>query len=142
LLEQPLRAAALLGLALALGCAGREPERAERIEEGHQLYLTYCVSCHGADGSGGPVAPYLAAPPRDLRGIAERNEGSFPRMLVEGWIDGREAVGAHGPREMPVWGRSFWEEDEWDEGTEARVRTKIARLVEYLESIQRRGEAR
>jgi mono/diheme cytochrome c family protein len=134
--------ALVLVLGLAFACAGREPGRAERIEEGHQLYLAYCVACHGADGSGGPVAPYLKVPPRDLRGIAERSGGSFPRLVVEGYIDGREAVGAHGPREMPVWGRSFWEADEWDEDTEARVHTKVARLVEYLESIQQRREVR
>jgi mono/diheme cytochrome c family protein len=135
-------AVAVAALGLALACAGREPGKAERVEEGHQLYLASCVACHGADGSGGPVAPYLATPPRDLRGIAERNGGTFPRMLVEGWIDGREAVGAHGPREMPVWGRSFWEADEWNSDTEARVHTKVARLVEYLESIQRAERGR
>jgi mono/diheme cytochrome c family protein len=129
-------ALAAVGLASALGCASRGPGRAERVERGHELYLAYCVACHGADGSGGPVAPYLVAPPRDLRGLAARNGGSFPRTLVEGWIDGREAVGAHGPREMPVWGRSFWQEEEWDEDTEARVHAKVALLVEYLESIR------
>ena len=126
-----------IGLALVLACASRGPGRAERVERGHELYLAYCVACHGADASGGPVAPYLTVAPRDLREIAARNGGAFPRTLVEGWIDGREAVGAHGPREMPVWGRSFWEEEEWDADTEARVHTKVARLVEYLESIQR-----
>jgi mono/diheme cytochrome c family protein len=122
--------------ALALGCVTHQSTRAERLAEGHELYLTYCVACHGADGSGGPIAPYLAPPPRDLREIALRQGGVFPRVMVEAWIDGREAVGAHGPREMPVWGYSFREEMELDENTEANIHQRIALLVEYLESIQ------
>jgi mono/diheme cytochrome c family protein len=130
-------APAWVALLVAFGCARGETGRADRLAQGHEVYLTYCVACHGADGSGGPVAPYLSPPPRDLKGLAARNGGTFPRMLIEGWIDGRETLGAHGTREMPVWGRSFWEEEEWDEDTEARVHAKVALLVEYLESIQR-----
>ena len=129
-----LAAAALL----ALGCASQQPTHAERIAQGHELYLTYCVSCHGADGNGGPIAPYLSPPPRDLREIALRAGGMFPRAMVEGWIDGREAVAAHGPREMPVWGYSFREEMELDENTETHIHERVALLVEYLESIQGR----
>ena len=57
----------------------------------------------------------------------------FPRSLVEGWIDGREAVAAHGPREMPVWGYSFREDMELDENTETNVHERVSLLVEYLE---------
>lgn len=128
-------AAAIL---LALGCAGRKPTHAERIAQGHELYLTYCVSCHGADGNGGPIAPYLSPAPRDLREITLRAGGSFPRSMVEGWIDGREAVAAHGPREMPVWGYSFREDMELDENTETNVHERVSLLVEYLESVQAR----
>jgi mono/diheme cytochrome c family protein len=123
---------------LALGCANHKPTHAERVAQGHELYLTYCVSCHGADGNGGPIAPYLSPPPRDLREIALRQGGVFPRAMVEGWIDGREAVAAHGPREMPVWGSSFREEMELDENTETNIHERVALLVEYLDSIQGR----
>ena len=136
-----MRASAILaaGALLALGCASQKlPTHAERVAKGHELYLTYCVSCHGADGNGGPIAPYLSPPPRDLREIALRQGGVFPRARVEGWIDGREAVAAHGPREMPVWGYSFREEMELDENTEANVHERVALLVEYLSSIQAR----
>jgi mono/diheme cytochrome c family protein len=136
-MKQPQRLAAACALALA-ACAGGEPTRDERLAEGHALYLAYCVACHGADGNGGPVAAYLSPAPRDLRGIAARNGGSFPRSLVEGWIDGREAVGAHGTREMPVWGRELREEGS-GENAEARIHAKLALLVEYLESVQREG---
>jgi mono/diheme cytochrome c family protein len=126
------------GALLALGCANQKPTHAERVAQGHELYLSYCVSCHGANGDGGPIAPYLVPPPRDLREIALRQGGVFPRAMVEGWIDGREAVAAHGPREMPVWGYSFREELEIDENTEANVHERVALLVEYLSSIQAR----
>jgi mono/diheme cytochrome c family protein len=127
--------AAAAGLALA--CANGKPTREQRLARGHELYLSYCVACHGADGSGGPVAPYLSPPPRDLRETALRQGGVFPRAMVEGWIDGREAIAAHGPREMPVWGYSFWEELPLDDDTEANIHERVALLVEYLESIQR-----
>lgn len=135
-----MRISAILaaGVLLALGCASQKPTHAERVAQGHELYLTYCVSCHGADGNGGPIAPYLSPPPRDLREIALRQGGVFPRAMVEGWIDGREAVAAHGPREMPVWGYSFREELPLDENTETNIHERVALLVEYLESIQGR----
>ena len=137
---RPRSVAAMAVAGLVLACAGREPTREQRLAEGHELYLSYCVACHGADGSGGPVSPYLSPPPRDLRGIAARNGGSFPRMLVAGWIDGREAVGAHGTREMPVWGEAFAGELAQDPDREHRVHERVSRLVEYLESVQQEGQ--
>lgn len=135
-----MRTTAILaaGALLALACASQKPTRAERLAQGHELYLSYCVSCHGANGDGGPIAPYLSPPPRDLREIALRQGGVFPRAMVEGWIDGREAIAAHGSREMPVWGYSFREEFPLDEDIETNIHERVALLVEYLESIQGR----
>jgi mono/diheme cytochrome c family protein len=131
-----------LGLvALALGCAGGDAVPVssfdQRLAAGRELYESYCIACHGADGSGGVIAPYLTPPPPDLRGIAARRGGVFPHAQVEAWIDGRDPIPSHGTREMPVWGNSFREDMEHDELTETRVRGRITLLVDYLASIQR-----
>ena len=135
-----LRAATphLLALALMLcACGGAAPRSYEqRLADGRQLYEDYCIACHGADGSGGVIAPYLSPPPPDLRRIAARRGGVFPHGQVEDWIDGRDPIASHGTREMPVWGKSFREETELDELTETRVRDRITLLTDYLASIQ------
>jgi len=120
----------------AFGCATGEPSSEQRIATGRELYESYCIACHGADGTGGVISPYLAPRPPDLRRIAARRGGVFPDAAVEAWIDGRDPIPSHGTREMPVWGASFREETELDQLTEARVRTRIVLLVEYLRSIQ------
>jgi mono/diheme cytochrome c family protein len=130
---------ALVLLALVSACAGSgsAPESYEqRIAAGRQLYEDYCIACHGADGSGGVIAPYLAPPPPDLRRIAARRGGVFPHAQVQDWIDGRDPIASHGTREMPVWGDSFREETELDQLTETRVRGRIVLLADYLASIQ------
>ena len=41
---------------------------ADTLNQGHDLYIRYCVSCHGATGAGdGPAARSLKFPPRDFR---------------------------------------------------------------------------
>ena len=50
------------------------------------------------------------------------------------FIDGRDLVKGHGDRDMPVWGVAFRVVEESED--EAMVKTKIDRLVQYLESIQ------
>ena len=128
----------LSAAALALGCATeKEPTPAEqRVAAGRELYQTFCIACHGANGAGGVLTPYLAPPPPDLRGITARNGGRFPHEKVESWIDGRDRVPSHGTREMPAWGPNFRKETWIDEGTETRVNERISALVAYLETIQ------
>ena len=132
---------ALVALALALACASGDATPAtsyeKRLTAGRQIYEDYCIACHGADGSGGVIAPYLAPRPPDLRRIAAGHGGVFPHVQVEAWIDGRDPIPSHGTREMPVWGVSFREDMEHDELTETRVHARIALLVDYLASIQR-----
>ena len=125
-------------LVLALGCANKQTSHEQRVATGRELYQTYCIACHGANGAGGVLAPYLAPPPPDLREIAVRRGGVFPYAQVEAWIDGRDAIPSHGTREMPAWGPSFRGETWIDEGTEARIHERIAALAAYLESIQTR----
>ena len=61
------------------------------IYAGNELYAANCSSCHGNYGEGdGPVSAALNIPMQDLRYLAERNCGVFPRGLVAKIIDGRE----------------------------------------------------
>jgi cytochrome c1 len=108
----------------------------ERLAAGKLSYRVYCASCHGEAGRGnGPVAHYLRILPTDLTRLAASHGGSFPAEEVAAAIDGRQGIGVHGPREMPVWGLTFALRDR-DAAREAEVREQIRDLVRYLESIQ------
>jgi hypothetical protein len=66
-------------------------------------YLRYCAACHGNDaGARGPVAEDLKASPRDLRYLGERYEMPLPTGTIARFIDGRQDVAAHGPKDMPM----------------------------------------
>jgi mono/diheme cytochrome c family protein len=100
---------------------------------GRDSFERYCASCHGTTGHGdGPVASELRARPADLSGLAQRNDGAFPRERVRRLVGGEGALSAHGTSEMPVWGPMFrmFESD-------GRVRERIENLLTYLESLQR-----
>jgi len=105
---------------------------------GEQYFMQYCSACHGADATGnGPVAPVLRTAPADLTRIAQRRGGQFPDAEIATFIDGQADVRAHGPRDMPVWGRRF--ADKFGGGTvgEEFARGHLLILIEYLKSIQK-----
>ncbi len=115
----------------AAGIYGSDP-----IENGRISYVTYCASCHGADGRGdGPVAAALVSPATDLTRISERAGGAYPVDSVYAYIDGREDVAAHGTRDMPVWG-NIWIEEHGEPVQQEAVAHRINELVEYLRTIQ------
>jgi mono/diheme cytochrome c family protein len=102
---------------------------------GHDLFRTYCASCHGPTGAGdGPIASSMRRKPANLRQIAKRNGGQYPSELVYQVIDGRQQVRGHGGPDMPVWGDAFARTT--DAPDEATIKLKIQALVVYLESIQ------
>src|SRR5215475_8097409 len=79
---------------------GIEIEAAE-AEQGKQLYMRYCGSCHGKDGTGnGSVSPYLKIAVPDLTMLKKNNKGIYPLDDVMATIDGRRTVRAHGDRDM------------------------------------------
>jgi mono/diheme cytochrome c family protein len=126
-----LLCAALLGLATSAAAADFT------TSTGAELYGRFCSSCHGRDARGdGPVARSLRAAPPDLTRIAERHRGRFPDDWVYRVIDGRAAVAAHGPREMPVWGLEFWREQGAEVSAGLKTQAAIDRLVDHLRSIQ------
>jgi mono/diheme cytochrome c family protein len=111
-------------------------EAMQRIEsvDGKQLYQDYCAVCHGADAKGnGPAAVALKTPPPDLTTIAKRH-GKFSARDVEDQITGagKSMAGAHGTREMPMWGPAF----RAAHSNPDVAKLAVANLVKYLESIQ------
>ena len=105
---------------------------------GRVLYLSYCASCHGVSGEGnGPVAGSLREPPTDLTRLAERYGTPLPRQELAAFIDGRRDVAAHGPRDMPVWGRRFVDPSLGGPSSERVAEEAIQRLLDFLATIQR-----
>lgn len=134
----------LLPTAVAMALASACPASAEpSAEEGRKLYVQYCGSCHGATGNGkGPVASVLETPPTDLTTLGERYGRPLPAEPLLATVDGRKVVAAHGPREMPVWGRRLYF-DRSSEGTgpsEEAVQDMLQSILLHLESIQPGGK--
>jgi mono/diheme cytochrome c family protein len=106
---------------------------ANEVKQGRALYVENCAPCHGLSGQGdGPLARELSTPPGDLRTLAERYGNPLPEDQVGRFIDGRADVKAHGPRDMPVWGKRFYMMD----GGRGLAEDRIRELVAYLQSIQ------
>ena len=123
-----------LGIALAL----QLPTLAADDDTGARLYFNHCAACHGDDAEGtGPVAASLRVTVPNLRTLAERNGGVFPADAVTEYIDGRNAVAAHGDRQMPIWGDVF---RGVEQGTAQRtIRRRIAAIVDFISTLQYRG---
>ena len=120
------------------------PTVASAGSAGGALFNTYCAACHGADARGnGPVASVLRVQPPDLTLLTRRFGTPLNGDKVAEYIDGRVAVMAHGPRDMPVWGNRLQDELLGRPATEDTVRRTIDSIVMYLVSIQQiRGAAR
>ena len=130
-----LLAAALLattGVAMAI----------EPVDLGKRDYNLKCASCHGLTGKGdGYFQPLLTVAPSNLSVLTKKNNGVFPTDRVVQTIDGRTDVSAHGPREMPIWGRDYalmggeiYFDVPYDGN--AFVRGRILALVDYLNRLQ------
>ena len=114
-----------------------------KLDIGKMEYDSACAVCHGLTGKGdGPLKSQLTKPVPDLTVLAKNNKGVFPFDRVYQIIDGRQEVKAHGPREMPVWGRAFNTEtsiyfDNYPpQDSESAVRSRILALTEYLYRLQ------
>ena len=123
-----------VAMALAASTAGfAQAGGATTGVSGRGEYDYTCVQCHGPAGRGdGVMAHYLKYKPTDLTALARNNHGVFPEKQIKAIIDGTKVVGAHGAREMPVWGREFLNQGSNPEQAQAR----ISALVGYLKSIQ------
>lgn len=125
---------ALLGSALLMSVAA-QAEDASVEAAGRSRYLENCAVCHGTDAQGnGPYATMLNKKPANLTLLARNNGGQFPFNTVYDSIDGRGPNGAHGTRDMPVWG-SNWKGNSAP-GAETEVRGRVLEMIIYLRSIQ------
>ena len=103
------------------------------------MYLQYCGSCHGKDGKGnGPVSRDLKIKVPDLTTLAKQHKGVYPLDDVMGTIDGRRAVRAHGDRNMPVWGETFYGETEGKKYPELTTLLKAKTIAEYIGTLQKK----
>jgi hypothetical protein len=82
------------------------------------------------------VSEALRTRPADLRRIAARRGGVFPEVEIRRLIDGRDPIVAHGPRDMPIWGRRFALDPRAGLATEGQARGQIELVIRYLETIQ------
>ena len=114
---------------------------ADKVDLGKREYESNCIACHGKDLKGGAYVDFLKVSPPDLTQLAKKNGGVFPLERVYAVIDGRQEVKAHGPREMPIWGRDYqikagehYVDMNYD--PEAFVRGRIFALIDYLNRMQ------
>lgn len=127
----------LLALAVSLPVLS-----ADKLDIGKVEYDQSCASCHGLDGKGkGPFSEAMQLTVPDISTLAKRNGGVFPVSRVYDVIDGREAVKAHGTRDMPIWGKHYSVSaapryDDYAYNPEAAVRGRILSLIDYLYRLQ------
>ncbi|EKV32300.1 cytochrome c family protein, putative [Caenispirillum salinarum AK4] len=111
---------------------------------GKRVYGTHCAVCHGTDGTGtGPYAELLTTALPDLTRLSARNDGVFPHERIRQVIDGRADVGAHGSRDMPIWGEAFsraaidhYQDYYTRAQAEAFVNGRILAVMDYLQTLQ------
>ena len=122
------------------GVAGAALGSAVTVENGSQLFRSYCASCHGAGGKGdGTPAtsdprPDKRVAPTDLTRLAKRNHGKFDADRVRRAVDGRGPKEIHGGSDMPVWGDAFKRAGEGY--SEEKVKERIDALVEHISTLQ------
>ena len=110
---------------------------------GKNEYQKHCAVCHGVSGKGdGIYADLLKSGTvvANLTELSKKNNGVFPFARVSETIE-NGVPGAHGTKEMPIWGPRYRIEagqSFYDEYTEAYVRARILALTEYIYSLQAR----
>jgi hypothetical protein len=82
------------------------------------------------------MAHALTTSPPDLRYLGERYGMPLPTGTIARFIDGRQYVAAHGPRDMPVWGRRFYDVWKAKQSSEGDLQVQIRDIMHYLNTIQ------
>jgi hypothetical protein len=81
------------------------------------------------------VAAALKKAPADLASLAARNNGKFPELEIYNIVMGDGNSAAHGSKDMPVWGEVL---HSLDGGTNGMLHLRVANLVDYVKSLQRK----
>jgi mono/diheme cytochrome c family protein len=89
---------------------------AAAVARGQQLYQTYCLMCHGADGKGtGPVAKGLPHPPADLTHHFHRAPGDGDAYLFWRVSEGGQVEPFKSSQSaMPAYKTVLSEDQRWD----------------------------
>lgn len=120
-------------------------EKTLKADLGKSEYINSCAFCHGKDGKGtGAINDLLKKSPTDLTTLSKKNNGVFPAARVSAVIDGREAVKAHGDRDMPAWGNRYTSDSikaaeyymDVPYDAEMFSRARILSLIDYLNRMQ------
>ncbi len=128
------------GIALAALTSGAAIAQDLNVQDGNDLYRTYCWQCHGFEATGdGPMAEMLAIRTPDLTKLAARNDGVFPTELVARQVDGRSPLLAHGG-EMPIFGPALDSDKQialsLPSGQPMMTGVPLASLIAFLETLQ------
>ena len=132
--------AAALGITIV--CLAQEaPKKINKVPieytspgSGPEMFRSYCAPCHGPDGKGdGPAASALKKAPANLSLLTKHNNGKFPTLEVQNTIKGDSSFGAHGSRDMPMWGDLF---RSIGPGGDGAVQIRIRVLRDYIETLQ------
>ncbi|MEK7994754.1 MAG: c-type cytochrome [Planctomycetota bacterium] len=144
-ISMKFRTIAVVHTAAVLVGASATAVAADKLDVGKMQYEASCAVCHGSAGKGdGPLKSQLVSQVADLTALARNNNGVFPFDRVYQVIDGRQEVKAHGPREMPVWGRAFsmqtsiFFENYPSYDIESNARSRVLSLIEYVYRLQRK----
>jgi mono/diheme cytochrome c family protein len=135
-------AAVVLGSALIYAAGSGHAQQPGKFDFGKREYDSNCASCHGLKGKGdGPYKPYLTKSPPDLTVLSKNNKGVFPFDRIYNVIDGRLDIRAHGPGDMPIWGRDYSAKAaevymDVPYHPESYVRSRILALTEYIARLQ------
>ena len=125
-----------------IGIAGHAAAADKAFDFGKREFEANCASCHGVKAKGdGPLKPYLNRISPDLTVLARDAGGVFPMDRVLRAIDGRDIVGPHGTRDMPVWGDEYIARARADYmdtpyASNDYVRTRLLALADYLNRMQ------
>ena len=115
---------------------------AQSVDVGKYEYDGHCVACHGLSGKGnGPFAQQLrsGAVVPDITELSKKNNGVFPFARVYEIVDGTVLIMAHGPKDMPIWGRDYEIQSQnlnLNYNPQAFARAKILALTEYVYRLQ------